>query len=245
MKRNGKQVLLLCLLWIAALILYQIYIGQFVIPDDLKPVVIIKDDREEDFMPDWNALLAENKDTVGYLIIEGTGIHTPVVQGSDNDFYLYHNFQGESDEKGTLFLDSNYSFTEPKGVNSVIYGHSNMRNGDYVPFDDLHNYRSMPFLIEHELIRFDRPPEAGGNGLWQVVAILEVDKDFDYRRSDFKDKEDFESYYEAIICQSIIEMEEPVRYGDEMLTLSTCGWPSPNGRLAIIAKRINKEGVNQ
>lgn len=219
------------------MILYQIYMGQLKIPDDIRSPPSAQKDEDKEFSPDWNELLALNKDTVGYLRIEGTGIDTPVVQGTDNEHYLYHNFYGEPAATGTLFLDETYRHTEPRSTNSVIYGHSNMRSGEYVPFDDLQAYESEDFFQEHQWIRYDRLPDAGGDGLWKIVAVIKEDKDFDYRRVDFRDREDFERYYQAVIEQSIFHSEEQVGYGDEILTLSTCSDPHPRGRIAVIAKR--------
>lgn len=238
--KNGRHVLSLCFVWIIAVILYQIYTGQFVIPDDIRELASIQQDEDGEFFPDWDELLAINKDTVGYLIIEGTGIHTPVVQGSDNEHYLYHDFSGEVESAGTLFLDNTYRFTEPRSWNSVIYGHSNMRSGEYVPFDDLHAYESEEFYQEHRWIRYDRLPNLGDKGLWKIVAVIKVDKDFDYRRTDFRDEEDFERYYQAIIDRSIYDCGEQVTFGNGVLTLSTCSSPSSNGRLAVVAKKVGE-----
>ncbi len=44
---------------------------------------------------DYQALLDENADCIGWLKIAGTDISYPVVQGKDNEFYLYHDFQKE------------------------------------------------------------------------------------------------------------------------------------------------------
>ena len=42
---------------------------------------------------DYQALLDENSDCIGWLKIEETDISYPVVQGEDNEFYLHHDFQ--------------------------------------------------------------------------------------------------------------------------------------------------------
>ena len=42
---------------------------------------------------DYQALLDENSDCIGWLKIDGTDISYPVVQGEDNEFYLHHDFQ--------------------------------------------------------------------------------------------------------------------------------------------------------
>ena len=54
---------------------------------------------------DYQALLYENADCIGWLKIEGTDISYPVVQGKDNEFYLHHDFQKNYTICGTLMLD--------------------------------------------------------------------------------------------------------------------------------------------
>ncbi|MBQ1450253.1 MAG: class B sortase, partial [Eggerthellaceae bacterium] len=74
---------------------------------------------------DWDALKATNPDTVGWVYIPNTAINYPIVQTSDNDFYLNHDFDGDEGwlaEFGTIFLDyrnaSNWS-----DVSNFVYGH--------------------------------------------------------------------------------------------------------------------------
>ena len=40
-------------------------------------------------------LLAQNPDTVGYITIEGSQVDNPVVQTSNNEYYLDHGFDGQ------------------------------------------------------------------------------------------------------------------------------------------------------
>ncbi|MCD8077316.1 MAG: SrtB family sortase, partial [Lachnospiraceae bacterium] len=44
---------------------------------------------------DFDGLLAQNADTVAWLYCEDTVINYPVVQTTDNDYYLHHLFNGE------------------------------------------------------------------------------------------------------------------------------------------------------
>ena len=54
---------------------------------------------------DYQALLNENADCIGWLKIDETDISYPVVQGKDNEFYLHHDFQKNYAICGTLMLD--------------------------------------------------------------------------------------------------------------------------------------------
>lgn len=62
-------------------------------------------------------------DTVGWLYVPDTGLDYPVVQGSDNSFYLNRGLDREWDPFGLPFLDYRCA-GDFSGFNSVIYAHN-------------------------------------------------------------------------------------------------------------------------
>lgn len=73
---------------------------------------------------DWDGLLAQNGDLVGWIKVDGTGIDHPVVRASDDkseDFYLTHDFWGARSAAGCPYLDRR---CRPDGSHLMIYGHS-------------------------------------------------------------------------------------------------------------------------
>ena len=54
---------------------------------------------------DFEKLLAQNPETVGYIFSEDVMAY-PIVQGADNEYYLHIMFNGEWNPSGTLFVDS-------------------------------------------------------------------------------------------------------------------------------------------
>ena len=75
---------------------------------------------------DFNELLKKNPDTVGWIKVEGTKVNYPVVQASDNNYYLSHAFNKTANQGGWIFADYRVNFKD-FGKNTIIYGH-NMNN---------------------------------------------------------------------------------------------------------------------
>lgn len=83
-----------------------------------------------DLTVDWDALLAVNPDTVGWIYIPGTVVNYPIVQTDNNETYLKTDFQGETNwfvSFGSIFLDASNA-ADFSDQNSIIYGH-NMNDG--------------------------------------------------------------------------------------------------------------------
>ena len=75
--------------------------------------------------------ISQSKNIVGNLIITNL-IDIPLVQSSNNDYYLTHNINNEYDIKGTEFIDYRNTPTD-KQIN--IYGHNSITKK--VPFQNL------------------------------------------------------------------------------------------------------------
>ena len=70
-------------------------------------------------------------------------INNPVVQSTDNEYYLTHNFYKRKSEIGTIFMDfRNKSFDDR---NIVLFGHSTI---DKSMFGSLSDVFKDGFLIE-------------------------------------------------------------------------------------------------
>lgn len=87
---------------------------------------------------DYDKLLALNEDAVGWIAIEDTNIHYPIVQGTDNDYYLHHTVDKAYNFSGTVFVDYRY----PDGLDShysIIYGHY-LKNGTMFAYLNPYQY---------------------------------------------------------------------------------------------------------
>ena len=105
---------------------------------------------EPEVVPAFRELYEANRDLVGWLHVNET-IDYPVVQRrDDNDYYLHHDFYGNDDGAGTLFVDG-YNRIWPRDRALYIFGH-NMKSG--AAFGTLAAYDQEDYMRMHPLISF-------------------------------------------------------------------------------------------
>ena len=110
--------------------------------DELLPVEY-EDAYDEGMTWNLSALRAINSDVVGYIKARGDGniVDYPIVQGTDNDYYLDHMVDCTYNAAGSIFMDYSlkYGFSSPY---CIIYGH-NMAYGSRM-FGYLKQYDNTP-----------------------------------------------------------------------------------------------------
>ena len=96
---------------------------------------------------DFQTLLKENPDTVGWIQVKDTQIDYPIVQGKNNEKYLHETFLGNRNPSGAIFLDAKAK-KDFCSANSIIYGH-HMKNGSM--FAELLKFRKLSFAETHKI----------------------------------------------------------------------------------------------
>ena len=184
----------------------------------------------------YAGLYEENKDLAGWLSIEDTKIDYPVMQKEDNTYYLHHDFYGEDSKYGCLYVKEQADLDD--GTNFIIYGH-NMKDGSM--FGDLDLYLKESFYKEHPTVSFDTLYE---ERTYEIVAVFrsqvynaddDVFKYYQFYEADTQ--EEFEDFYGNIKELSLYDTGVEAKFGDTFLTLSTCAYHVPDGRLVVVAKR--------
>ena len=142
----------------------------------------------------------------------------------------------------TLFLDERCRLATPNAAgtaNALIYGH-NTASGSM--FSQLLNYADEAFYTAHPTFRFDTLYE---EGTWQVAAVLRTELGADalpyYSFFDASTQEEWQQRVDAILELSLYDTDVVPQYGDQLLTLSTCGVATvtTNSRFAVLAVKIN------
>ena len=180
-----------------------------------------------------------NIDVKGWISIDNTNINYPLLQGTDNDYYLTHNYKKETSRYGSIFI--NYQ-SDIKDVNSnvIIYGH-NM--GDSQMFGDLLKYENKDFYEQHPVIKIATDENEAD---YQIMYVFKSRVFYKNETNVFKYYQyynfDNESAYDEYLnnCKKIELYDTGItaKYGDQLITLTTCEYSQDNGRWVVVAKKI-------
>ena len=189
-------------------------------------------------LPKYETLYKSNNKLIGWIKIADTNIDYPVMQTTDNEYYLNHNFDQEESKAGALFLD--YQCDVVSGCdNYIIYGHHLSSGG---MFSKLSDYQSKSYYEKHKYINFDTIYEEGTYQVMFAFRSRVYDSDqvvFKYYQFiNATSEEEFTSYMNEMRKDSFYDTGVEAYYGDQLLTLSTCDYNEKNGRFVVVAKRI-------
>lgn len=164
------------------------------------------------------ALREINPDVYGWIIVPGTeNIDYPILQASDNDYYLSREYTGGYMAAGSIFADYRCDKDINGNFNFVVYGH-NMQNG--MMFSELIKYLDKDFFDKNEYIYVYTDK---GIYTYRVFAVYKTDYRTDYIETGFPSGADFVKWANerrdaSQFFREGIEFDENSR----VLTLSTC-----------------------
>lgn len=181
-----------------------------------------------------------NSDIVAYVEIDGTNISYPVLQATDNDYYLYKNYKKEYSEDGSIFLDKDVNLSLPS-CNFLMYGHNNQNSA---MFSELLNYKNKSYYEKHPKIRFvtNKTDEE-----YDIFACFYSKAYYTHEKNVFRyyyfvnagTETEFDEYVANCLQASIYDTGISATYGDQLLTLSTCSYHTENGRFVVVARKSN------
>lgn len=240
---------LLCVLFFSVGITYIAYQGYYNYKDkkdnrEIQNIVgntesINQNSNKSDKIIELETLHKENSDIIGWLEIENTNINYPVLQTNNNDFYLTHNYKKEYSPSGSLFLDKSFDLDKPSS-NYLIYGHRN-KNG--LMFEDLINYKDKNYYTEHPIINFTTLKE---DSKYEIISVFlsrvyyknETNVFRYYFFVDAENEQEYNDYVSNCLKSSLYDIGKNAEYGEQLLTLSTCEYSQEDGRLVVVAKKI-------
>ncbi|MCR5001936.1 MAG: class B sortase [Lachnospiraceae bacterium] len=164
---------------------------------------------------DYAGLKKKNRDYIGWLYVGSVGINYPVVQGSDNEYYLHNTFEGQPNFAGCIFMDCQDK-DDLTMFNTFLYGHA-MKNGSM--FGNLRKLRKNPSLIKNDpyIYMFMRD----GIYRYQVYSYYIDNKDTSMYYSAENIKE-YRQYIRTAMDKSMAECEAKPNEEEPSITLVTC-----------------------
>ena len=238
-KKEGKKgglftnLIMLIAFGILAVSIYQIVM--MILPyyqggqeyDKVKEMAVTEPEPEEEgeeekpgdgFQVDFDALLAENPDTVAWIRLEEPAVISyPVVKSRDNEEYLTKTFSANDNKLGAIFLDkrNHSSFTDK---NSFIYGHNLKVGGEM--FSQLNAYADEEFCKQHPYFYIYTPD--GTTKVYQVFSAGVVKAVAENYNLDYDTDDDFLNYLELCKNSSNYQVEADLNSGSRIVSLSTC-----------------------
>ena len=181
---------------------------------------------------DFTKLLKQNKDTVGWLIVNNTNINYPVVQTTNNDYYLKHAFDRSKNYAGWVYADFRNNF-DTLSKNTVIYAHGRK---DGVMFGSLNNALKKNWYtnLENQIIQLSTIKY---NTMWQIFSVYKIEAESYYITTDFSNSDSFGEFVKTMEERSIYDFGVDVSSDDKLLTLSTC-FNDKGIRLVVQAKLV-------
>ena len=183
-------------------------------------------------------LQEENSDIVGWLEIEGTSINYPVLQGTDNEYYMTHNYKKQKSKNGSIFLTKDYDWSIPSS-NLLMYGH-NLNNGTM--FQELLKYAKEEFYKEHPIIRFTTNKE---DAEYEIISVFKSRVYYKTEKNVFRyyffvnanSEAEYNEFVQNAKKASLYDIDKTAKFGDQLITLSTCSYHVEDGRFAVVGRK--------
>ena len=164
---------------------------------------------------DFSALRQQNPDVLGWILIPGTRVSYPVVQGTDNSYYLDHTWRGGKNSVGAIFMDYRNS-GDLSDFNTIIYGH---RMNNRSMFGTLSQYKSRSYWQAHPYVYLT---DDSGTHRYEIFAAGEVSVDSDVYRLGLRSSSGRQSFLDSCLSLSALNTGVTPHTYDKVLTLSTC-----------------------
>ena len=182
---------------------------------------------------DFEKLRTEvNPEIIAWITCPDTVIDYPIVQGKDNEHYLYYSVDGKYSGSGTLFLEAqNYSDFSDK--NSIIHGHHMQSGAMFATLDRWQNqeyYEAHPYFTLNTVYSGDYQVE--------VVAAFNTDADTEPYRYEFYGDDEFQEWLNFMASQSRIKSRTEMDITGRYILMSTCAYDGGPERRSVVLGRL-------
>ena len=178
---------------------------------------------------DLEALRQVNPDVIGWIWIPDTEVNYPVMQGTDNNYYLNYTWDGNKSIMGSIFMEHQNS-PELTDFNTMIYGH-NMDNGSM--FASLRYYSDESYWKTHPYVylRSDQ-----GVYRYEIFSFYITEVEGNAYGIGFATDRIKTLFLNEICRDSVVKTNIRPENTDRILTLSTCSGIGYSTRWVVHAR---------
>ena len=187
---------------------------------------------------------ASNPDVIGWVRIPDTAVNYPIVQSTDNDFYVHNDWTGSYSFSGSIFADwrCNLDSTD----NCLLYGH-NMASGSM--FSAIKNYTVYDWGMAH---RYFEIASLTHRYLYRVVSCNivygEQGANFEYWNYISMNRPNYRYFYNSIVNTSSVwygdGLDAPKDNTDRMIALQTCNSGASDGMRCVVFAELVGDVTN-
>lgn len=183
----------------------------------------------------------------GFIEINGCGIRLPVVQGTDNTYYLTHTYNDKKNKAGSIFMDYRCIISEEyTSPNIVLYGHN---QEDGTMFGNLKHYKNnVDFYKKNPIVVFNTEYGIGDYIIFGYFITNVYEKQdssgkvfhyHDYIET-LNNESTFNWYMSQVNERNQIIPPVDVAFGDKLLVLSTCSNEYSDSRFVVMARKVRE-----
>jgi len=184
--------------------------------ESTEPQNNLKEEIQNQNVTGFKNLITLNSDLYGWIIVKNTTINYPVVQTTDNEYYLYYSFKKTRSPSGAIFTDYRNDRDVSKNRNTLIYGHNMLDNSMFQP-----------------LIRFEKDQDLFQNGIielitetatyyYEIFSAHEEDPASGYITVDFDSDNKYVDFLKTMQNRSVFYKNVTLDKNSKIITLSTC-----------------------
>ena len=179
---------------------------------------------------DFAALREVNPDVIGWIMVPGTPICYPLLQGEDNEYYLNHMWHRGGGSVGSIFLEcqNDPGLTD---FHTLIYGHR-MVNGSM--FSALKNYTTLSYWQSAPSVYITTDE---GTARYDIFAAYEAAVDSLTYQIFFSGTKSMQTFLDSCLDRSVIDTGIVPTPDDSVITLSTCTGNGYDTRWVVQAVR--------
>lgn len=182
--------------------------------EEIRGEYVVAEQIKEDYSIGIKKLRKQYNNNDVISILEIADVVIPVVQTTDNEYYLTHAYDKSYNRYGATFMDHRADLETSSKI--LIFSHSS-RSAN-MPFEIIENYKDKAYFEEHRYIYLTTENERRS---YEVFSAYVETEDFDYMKMDLTIDELIE-HYQKLKNNSFYDTGVQVNSDDDIIILQTC-----------------------